>query len=94
MLKTKTGRIAIHTGALLIETVGTWFIFMDAKRMDARNPVNAITMGDPMEYRHWYYHFGLWGFRLLFAGIILAGFVLLLEHRAHVKTSPAPAPQK
>jgi hypothetical protein len=97
-----TVRLVLHAGALLVEAVGTLFIFLDVKRMNARFPSEPPgvlgTLGDPVGYHVWYYHRAGMGFGLLFAGMILAAFVLLLEHKSHVelhrkasgKLEPAP----
>ena len=86
-----TCRLLCHGVALFIEAVGTLFIYLDTCRLNARLPSEPLgvlaTFGDPVPYRAWYYHRASLGFALLFIGIIVAGFVLWLEHSAHVARS-------
>jgi Na+-transporting methylmalonyl-CoA/oxaloacetate decarboxylase gamma subunit len=83
-----TIRLFCHAIALFIEAVGTLFIFLDTKRLNARFPSEPGvigTVGDPLGYRVWYYHCAELGFTLLFLGILIAAFVLWLEHLSFVK---------
>jgi len=82
-VKTNT-KILLHLSAIFIETVGTFFVFLDTVRLDARSPVNGITLGDPVGYGSWYYHFGIEGFILLFLGIIFQT-VLIFFHDAELE---------
>ncbi len=87
MTRSHTLRLGCHAVALIIEAVGTLFIFLDVRRMNARFPSEPGvigTVGDPLGYRVWYYHCADLGFALLFVGMIVAGVVLLLEHLEHV----------
>jgi hypothetical protein len=63
---------------IVVEFFGTLFVWLDTVRLNARNPPNGVTLGDPPEYRAWYYHQGLYGFGLLFIGILLQGVYLSL----------------
>jgi hypothetical protein len=90
-------RFAWHTAALIIESVGTAFILLDTLRLNARTPPDALfTVGDPILFRHWYYHHAELGFFLLFLGILSQGYVLWCEHGAlgracEALTSTAPS---
>jgi hypothetical protein len=71
----------LHWAALLIEALGTLFVWLDTVRLNARNPPHGITLGDPAGFTSWYYHGALLGFALLFVGILLQGICLALEKR-------------
>jgi hypothetical protein len=74
-----------HSVALVIEAIGTFFIFMDAVRMNAQlHAAGTVDYagGAPPGYTSWIYHQATLGFLLLFLGMLAAGFVLWLEHRA------------
>ena len=73
-------KLALHWLALLIETLGTLLVWLDTVRLNARNPAEGITLGDPPGYAHWWYHCSFAGFSLLLLGILVAGVSLLLEH--------------
>jgi hypothetical protein len=70
---------------LLIEAIGTMFVFLDTLRINAQLHAAGFTSygGEPPSpYAAWYYHTPVLGFGLLFFGILVAGYVLWLEHRA------------
>jgi hypothetical protein len=86
-------KIVLHWIALFIEALGTLLVWLDTERLNARFPSEPGvigTVGDPLGYRVWYYHCSTVGFLLLFLGILVAGFVLLLEHQElhHRKKKP------
>jgi hypothetical protein len=74
------GRIALLWVALFMEALGTIFVWLDTVRLNARNPPAGITLGDPPGYSSWYFHSALFGFAILFLGILITGLALLLEH--------------
>jgi hypothetical protein len=89
-------RLHLHSVALLMEATGTFLVFCDTVRMNAQlHGIDAsYTGGPPPGYRGWVYHQATAGFCFLFGGIILAGIVLWLEHRAMLnKLSSAPTAQ-
>ena len=97
MTRSHTFRLVCHAVALIIEAVGTLFIFLDVRRMNARFPSEPGvigTVGDPLGYRVWYYHCADFGFAMLFLGMIVAGVVLWLEHATlpHDVSCLPPAP--
>jgi len=67
---------ALQFAIILLQFFGTLFVWLETLRMNARNPPNGITLGDPPGYSAWYYHKGLIGFSLLFLGILLQGVSL------------------
>jgi hypothetical protein len=75
-------RLFWHKIALGFEAVGTLFIFLDTRRLSARTPPEGFTLGDPIEFRHWYFHCAALGFGLLFLGILVSASVLWREHVA------------
>ena len=80
-------RLHLHSAALVIEAIGTMFIFLDTVRMNAQLHAAGFVSyegGPPPGYEGWIYHSAPLGFALLFLGILLAGFVLWFEHRAMV----------
>ena len=81
-------RLRFHSAALVIEAIGTLFIYLDVVRINVQlQAVDASYAGGPPPgYRGWIYHSALLGFALLFLGMILAGIVLWLEHRAISQT--------
>lgn len=75
----------VHSVALCIEAVGTYFIFMDTVRMDRQLHAAGFASYEgnaPFGYSGWVYHQASLGFGLLFLGMLAAAFVLWLEHRA------------
>jgi hypothetical protein len=60
-----------HIFSILVEAIGTLFVWLDTARLDARSPDTGFTLGDPRGYHAWWYHCGLWGFGFLFLGILL-----------------------
>ena len=78
-------RLVIHAFALFVEALGTFFIWLDTARINARLPQGGIMFGDAKGYEAWYHHSALLGFSLLGSGILLAGVCLWIEHRAHIK---------
>ena len=85
-------RVLLHAVALGIETVGTFFIFLDTLRLNARTPPDAVAIRDPAGYAAWYFHCAIFGFAMLFLGILIAGFCLFLEHLSVSREVAAPAP--
>ena len=76
-------RLFWHKIALGFECVGTLFIFLDSMRISARTaPDAAFTVGDPLKFRHWFFHCAALGFGLLFLGILVSAFVIWREHVA------------
>jgi hypothetical protein len=61
----------LRLAPILCEFFGTLFVWLDAVRLNARNPRDGVTLGDPPKYKAWYYHMGLYGFALLLVGILL-----------------------
>ncbi len=61
---------------IVLEFFGTLFVWLDTVRLNARNPPSGFVIGDPPKYKAWYYHLGLYGFALLFIGILLQGVYL------------------
>ncbi len=94
MRHSHTFRIFCHAVALIIEAIGTVFIFLDTIRMDAQlHAVDASYEREaPPAYQHWYYHHASLGFGFLFLGMLVAAFVLWLEHRAIVSSSSHSMP--
>ena len=85
MKRYHTIRLCCHAAALLIEAVGTMFIFLDTVRINAQLHAAGLTSYDgepPAPYRAWYYHAPVLGFGLLYFGILVAGYVLWLEHKS------------
>jgi len=75
-------RLYLHFSALVIEFIGTIFLSLDILRLNSRAQADALgVFGDPPPYHHWYFHCAPLGFGLIFAGILLAGVSLWLEHR-------------
>jgi hypothetical protein len=68
----------LRWGTILLESLGTLFVWLDTMRLHARNPPHGITLGDPPGYSAWYYHKGLLGFSLLLLGILLQGVCLFI----------------
>jgi hypothetical protein len=92
MKHSSTFRTFCHAVALIIEAVGTFFILLDTIRME--NQLHASGYAsyggeESLPYHNWYYHSVVLGFSLLFLGMIIAAFVLWLEHLAHAKASIA-----
>jgi hypothetical protein len=77
----------IHSVALLIEALGTALVYFDSVRMDAQlTAAGYVSYAGkaPPGYEGWIYHSAFAGFVLLLVGILLAGFLLWLEHRNRV----------
>ncbi len=86
---TQRRKIALyfHSMALFIEAAGTALVYFDSVRMDAQlSAAGHVDYGGqaPPGYQSWIYHSALTGFVLLLLGILLAGFLLWLEHRHSV----------
>jgi hypothetical protein len=76
-------RLILHFIAILLEFFGTLLIFLNAKLIEAKIPMDsgiAFVIGTPEGFDAWYYHCSEIGFALLFTGIILASCCLFLEH--------------
>jgi hypothetical protein len=58
---------------IVLQVLGTLLVWLDMVRLNARNPSDGFTLGDPPGYKAWYYHSGLYGFTLLLIGIVLQG---------------------
>jgi hypothetical protein len=95
MTRHHTLRLAIHATALLFEAVGTCFILLDTVRLNALVRILGVASfaGEPERFRAWYYHSAVFGFVMLFAGMVLAAFVLWIEHLAHVRSLATPVAQ-
>ena len=80
---TRMTRIALHWIALFVETFGTLFLLLDVVRVNSMVSIvgYASFNGEPEKFHAWYYHCAVFGFALLFLGILVAGFSLLLEHQ-------------
>jgi hypothetical protein len=74
-------KLAFHSVALVMETLGTILVWLDAIRLNARNPARGVMLGDPPKYEGWWYHSSFVGFSLLLFGILLAAVSLFLEHK-------------
>ena len=66
----------LRWATILLEALGTLLIWLDTARLNARNPRDGFMFGEPEKYKAWYYHLGLYGFALLFIGILLQGVYL------------------
>jgi hypothetical protein len=62
---------------IVFEFFGTLLVWLDTVRLNARNPPQGFSIGDSPKYRAWYYHMGLYGFGLLFIGILLQSLHLI-----------------
>ena len=82
-------RLRCHTVALVIETIGTFFIFLDTVRLNSMVGILGYTSfnGEPEKFHAWYYHSAPFGFLLLLVGILLSGVCLWLEHASLGKAS-------
>lgn len=72
---------SLRFAPIVLEFFGTLFVWLDTVRLNARNPPHGFTIGDPPKYKGWYYHLGLYGFTLLFIGILLQGVYLFAVSR-------------
>jgi hypothetical protein len=85
-------RVVCHYVALVVEFIGTLFIFLDALRFNARFPPDALfTVGDPIPYRHWWFHQAPLGFLVLLLGIVSQGYLLWIENDAIRRATKALA---
>src|SRR5688572_20012730 len=80
-------RVYLHWVAILFETTGTFFLALDVHRVNSMIRIlgNASFDGEPQNLRAWYFHGVYIGFAMIYAGILLAGLALLLEHKAMVE---------
>ena len=90
-----TLRLFFHAVALVIEAIGTFLVWKDTERISYWQ--HAAAMADfsgtlPAHFYRWYYNSAGLGFGLLFLGMLVAAFVLWLEHRAIVSSSPHSVP--
>jgi hypothetical protein len=93
-------KLILHLVALLIEAIGTLFILLDTYRIsELAKEIGHSDAGDePAALHPWYFHSAVPGFGLLFAGMLLAGIILLIEHwqqiheREHLHSEPPRAP--
>ncbi len=76
---------------MVIEAVGTLFIWLDTVRLSAVAYAVGFASyeGEPKQFAHWYYHSATLGFALLFLGMLVAATVLWLQHREHVASLKA-----
>jgi hypothetical protein len=51
-----------------MEALGMLLVWLDTPR-------DGFMFGEPAKYKAWYYHLGLYGFALLFIGILLQGML-------------------
>ncbi len=73
-------KLKLHVVSIFIELIGTVFVFLDAIRLNSRTPPDALgTFGDPLNYRHWWYHASIFGFLFLLLGIVLQSVVIFYE---------------
>ncbi|MGD0253139.1 MAG: hypothetical protein ABSC01_10640 [Verrucomicrobiota bacterium] len=87
-------RVVCHSVALVIEFIGTVFIFLDALRLDAQlrsADTFAYDGNPPIAYRHWYYQSAELGFALLLLGILAQGYLLWIENGAIRRAAKALA---
>ena len=79
-----TSKIPAHVyevlrwATIVLEVLGTLFIWLDTVRLNARNPPHGFMIGDAPGYGAWYFHSGVLGFSLLFLGILLQGVCLFI----------------
>lgn len=76
-------RLFLHAIAIILESIGTLFLFLNAQFMEAKFPsINdpTITFNIPKGFEAWYYRCSTLGFALLFLGILSASCCLWLEH--------------
>lgn len=92
MTRYHTLRLVCHAVALAIEGVGTAFVWLETVRFNRLVKEVGDYSGEPHSFGAWYYHCGALGFGLLFLGMLVAAFVLWLEHRAHVGISRRVCP--
>ena len=93
-LMTHHDRVGLHchSVALIIEAVGTLFVFLDAVRMNVQLHAAGFASyagGPPPGYESWIYHSAHLGFGLLFFGMLVAGYVLWRDHRALLELAEA-----
>ena len=63
----------LRWATMVLEALGTLFIWLDTVRLNARNPPDGFVIGDRPGYRAWYFHSGVLGFSLLLLEILLQG---------------------
>ena len=83
-----TLRLALHATALLMEAAGSALILLDMVRLNhmVRIVGDLSSAGEPERFKVWYYHAPVPGFILLILGMLLAAFVLWIEHVAHIRS--------
>jgi hypothetical protein len=83
-----TSRLVCHAVGLLLEAIGSFFVLMDAIRLNELASILGLFSyaGEPEKFHPWYYHSLVLGFCLLFGGILFQGIVLWLEHLSHVRS--------
>jgi hypothetical protein len=68
----------LRWATIVLEALGTLFVWLDTVRLNARNPPHGFGIGDPPGYSAWYFRSGVLGFSLLFLGILLQGVCLFI----------------
>jgi hypothetical protein len=64
----------------ILQFIGTLWLWIDSLHVSARLPSEGMTLGDPIEYRTWYYHWASpIGFGLLMIGFDFCGVALWLS---------------
>jgi hypothetical protein len=67
----------INVIGTILQFVGTLWLWIDSLHVSARLPSEGMTLGDPIEYRTWYYHWASpIGFGLLMIGFGFCGVAL------------------
>ena len=69
----------INVIGTILQFVGTLWLWIDSLHVSARLPSEGMTLGDPIEYRTWYYH---WASPIGF-GLLMIGFANALCHPLH-----------
>ena len=72
-----TLRLARHATALVMEAAGGVLVLLNTVRLNE---------SELEKFKAWYYHSAVLGFILLFGGMLLAAFMLWIEHVAHVRS--------
>jgi hypothetical protein len=77
MPRPHTLRLACHATALVMEAAGGVLVLLNTVRLNG---------AELDKFRAWYYHSAVLGFILLFGGMLLAAFMLWMEHVAHARS--------
>jgi hypothetical protein len=92
LLKNRKQCAALHALALVVETIGTFLIYLDTARIDglAHAAGHASATGEnPLQYQHWYYENAKLGVAFMLFGILAQGFLVWFEFREAQKASEA-----